>query len=65
MSHDQTTAEKKVEERGQNVRSLRMSTSAEPTDVGEDSAKEGTYECHICFEQAKDAVVSYCGHLFW
>lgn len=26
---------------------------------------EGVYECHICFEQAKDAVVSMCGHLFW
>ncbi len=26
---------------------------------------DGVYECHICFEQAKDAVVSMCGHLFW
>ena len=35
---------------------------------GEDrggNTAETTYECHICFEQAKDAVVSMCGHLFW
>ena len=31
----------------------------------DDQPKEGTYECHICFEQARDAVVSMCGHLFW
>lgn len=30
-----------------------------------DSPGDGTYECHICFEQARDAVVSMCGHLFW
>ncbi len=42
-----------------------MSTAAEPTDVDGDSPKDGSYECHICFEQARDAVVSMCGHLFW
>jgi len=25
---------------------------------------EGAYECNICLDQAKDAVVSMCGHLF-
>lgn len=24
----------------------------------------GMYECNICLDEAKDAVVSYCGHLF-
>lgn len=26
---------------------------------------QGSYECNICLDTAKDAVVSYCGHLFW
>lgn len=25
---------------------------------------EGMFECNICLDTAKDAVVSYCGHLF-
>ncbi|CAL1265438.1 unnamed protein product [Larinioides sclopetarius] len=32
---------------------------------GEDaSSQEGTFECNICLDTAKDAVISYCGHLF-
>ena len=23
------------------------------------------YECNICLDTARDAVVSLCGHLFW
>jgi len=23
------------------------------------------YECNICLDTARDAVVSMCGHLFW
>ena len=23
------------------------------------------FECNICLDTAKDAVISYCGHLFW
>lgn len=23
------------------------------------------FECNICLDNAKDAVVSVCGHLFW
>ena len=26
---------------------------------------DGAYECNICLDQARDAVVSMCGHLFW
>lgn len=25
----------------------------------------GDFECNICFDTAHDAVVSFCGHLFW
>lgn len=24
-----------------------------------------TFECNICLDTAKDAVISMCGHLFW
>ncbi|XP_043218950.1 E3 ubiquitin-protein ligase RNF185-like [Amphibalanus amphitrite] len=27
-------------------------------------ASDGAYECNICLDQARDAVVSMCGHLF-
>ena len=23
------------------------------------------FECNICLDTAKDAVISFCGHLFW
>lgn len=26
---------------------------------------ESNFECNICLDTAKDAVVSVCGHLFW
>lgn len=32
--------------------------------VGEKSSQDGNFECNICLDSAKDAVVSYCGHLF-
>lgn len=42
-----------------------MATSAPPNrEEKGGTPAEGVYECHICFEQAKDAVVSMCGHLF-
>lgn len=30
----------------------------------EDKKDESIYECNICLDTAKDAVVSMCGHLF-
>ncbi|XP_054715809.1 E3 ubiquitin-protein ligase RNF185-like [Uloborus diversus] len=33
-------------------------------DKEESTAQEGTFECNICLDTAKDAVVSLCGHLF-
>lgn len=29
------------------------------------SAQESLFECNICLDTARDAVVSRCGHLFW
>jgi len=31
---------------------------------GDKKQDDGTFECNICLDTAKDAVVSYCGHLF-
>lgn len=31
---------------------------------GSGNSNDSTYECTICLETAKDAVVSLCGHLF-
>lgn len=46
-----------------------MSTASKPGPSGgngeEKEKDEGTFECNICLEPAKDAVVSLCGHLFW
>lgn len=31
----------------------------------EDKKDEKAFECNICLDTARDAVVSMCGHLFW
>ena len=31
----------------------------------EDNNPESAFECNICLETAKNAVISMCGHLFW
>ena len=31
----------------------------------DDTPKESSFDCNICLDPAKDAVVSVCGHLFW
>lgn len=31
----------------------------------EEKRDERTFECNICLDTARDAVVSLCGHLFW
>lgn len=30
-----------------------------------DREEERAFECNICLDTAKDAVISMCGHLFW
>lgn len=48
----------------QSVFCERMAASSTASE--EKSKQEsGKFECNICFEQAEDAVVSMCGHLFW
>lgn len=33
--------------------------------AGEGGTQDSTFECNICLDTAKDAVISLCGHLFW
>ena len=50
--------------------------TAEPNSSSGKDTKDGTdddggaqssanFECNICLDTAKDAVISMCGHLFW
>lgn len=32
---------------------------------GESEPDRSTFECNICLDTARDAVISLCGHLFW
>jgi E3 ubiquitin-protein ligase RNF5 len=42
------------------------SSSRERKDSNEEKEKdERMFECNICLDTAKEAVVSMCGHLFW
>lgn len=43
-------------------------SSRKNTDNKENDSKDeqnNMFECNICLDNAKDAVVSVCGHLFW
>lgn len=43
-------------------------SSRKNTDNKENDSKDeqnNMFECNICLDNAKDAVVSICGHLFW
>ena len=31
----------------------------------EEDKDNSNFECNICLDTAKDAVISMCGHLFW
>lgn len=35
------------------------------TNKSNEDALESQFECNICLETAKNAVISMCGHLFW
>lgn len=46
--------------------------SSETASGGQDGAsndgaesENSMFECNICLDTARDAVVSMCGHLFW
>lgn len=32
---------------------------------GDQNRDRATFECNICLDTARDAVISMCGHLFW
>lgn len=36
-----------------------------PSRESQENSQDGSFECNICLDTAKDAVVSLCGHLFW
>lgn len=44
-------------------------SEAGPSKVGRDGTSEEkddrVFECNICLDTPKEAVVSMCGHLFW
>jgi len=43
-------------------------SSRKDTNNEENESKDeqnNIFECNICLDNAKDAVVSVCGHLFW
>lgn len=39
--------------------------NAEERKNEEKAEDERAFECNICLDTAKDAVISMCGHLFW
>lgn len=48
--------------------SPRNSTGGENTENKRNEGRgeeERAFECNICLDTAKDAVISMCGHLFW
>lgn len=47
------------------AKGMATSSASDDSQDGPGGPSDGRFECNICFEQAKDAVVSMCGHLFW
>ena len=51
--------------------SSKQQDGSEGAGGGDNTNQENTdknsvsFECNICLDSAKDAVVSVCGHLFW
>ena len=40
-------------------------SSASGASNNEQPSANANFECNICLDTAKDAVISFCGHLFW
>lgn len=40
-------------------------SASKTSDDNGEAEGDSRFECHICFEQASEAVISMCGHLFW
>lgn len=48
----------------------KMATKTEPEPTKYEETRENrddnaNFECNICLDVAKEAVISLCGHLFW
>ena len=41
------------------------SDSEKQDSSSEHSNGQGNFDCNICLDMAREAVVSLCGHLFW
>ena len=54
-THKMATSDRDVNER----------TSTAGTSNNEQPNANTNFECNICLDTAKDAVISFCGHLFW
>lgn len=55
-------------ERAMATTSSESDSSRKNADNKENESKDeqnNMFECNICLDNAKDAVVSVCGHLFW
>lgn len=50
---------------GGDIPSTNDPTSASGASNSEQPNANANFECNICLDTAKDAVISFCGHLFW
>ena len=50
---------------GGDIPSTNEPTSASGASSSEQPNANANFECNICLDTAKDAVISFCGHLFW
>lgn len=46
-------------------RDVNERTSTAGASNNEQANANANFECNICLDTAKDAVISFCGHLFW
>ena len=59
------STENKMATYGGDIPSTNDPSSASGTSNGDQSSANANFECNICLDTAKDAVISFCGHLFW
>lgn len=57
--------ENKMATYGGDIPSTNDPSSASGASSGDQSSANANFECNICLDTAKDAVISFCGHLFW
>ena len=57
--------ENKMATSGGDIPSTSDTSSASGVSNSEQPNANANFECNICLDTAKDAVISFCGHLFW